>query len=264
MSPEQETVMARDPEMTLDSFLQHLANQEHLDIRFGRGAKDSLARGGIPTGYALHRIEPLFRGGTNNLSNLLLVKEVFRRNYNKPLCWYENGENPFQVGKAGGGGFGKLFGRGKTNPTSTKGVVCEYCKQQLDEGAEDAARIDAAGKKRTPIAIECSACRQVYLWQPAGCNAEDIHSDIAPRCPAAGCDGWVVFVQETADSSFLGCGECGNVWRSRAALNAAIEKVCGKYSYRAACYFQSEQGYIGVPLEDEVEGYREMVLEEEY
>jgi len=74
----------------------------------------------------------------------------------------------------------------------------------------------------------------------------------------------VVFVQETPTSSFWGCGECGNVWHDRKKLNAQIQKICNKYSYRSACYIQDEKGYTGIPLKDEPENYRDRVIEEDW
>ena len=83
------------------------------------------------------------------------------------------------------------------------------------------------------------------------------------RCPVLGCTGWVCEVEESPRKTFWGCGECGNVWRTRDKLEKAITKILKKRAYRETCYERSESGWLPADPDQEHPDYEELVEEEE-
>jgi hypothetical protein len=67
---------AFDAEFRVD-FLKHLAQSRSSELRasgFSPQNIASLARGRVPRGYQVHHIRPLDDGGTNDPSNLVLIR----------------------------------------------------------------------------------------------------------------------------------------------------------------------------------------------
>ena len=67
---------------------------------------------------------------------------------------------------------------------------------------------------------------------------------------------------EEDDSSFWGCGECGNVWPERAKLFEAISDIVKKRKYRQKVYVKSGSGWKPANLSKEPKDYEELVHEE--
>jgi RHS repeat-associated protein len=80
-------------------YLQDFAETDMAKRHFTLLQRDKMAAGIMPEGYNLHHKTPLFRGGTNESSNLELLTEKFHSDYNKALHWYEEGANPYLNGK---------------------------------------------------------------------------------------------------------------------------------------------------------------------
>ncbi|MCB1318058.1 MAG: HNH endonuclease, partial [Leptospiraceae bacterium] len=76
-------------------YLQHLYNNSSESVlsRLSQAERQLLASGRLPEGFVVHHKTPLFRGGTNDFSNLRLMRGSFHTRYNKPLHWYELGDN---------------------------------------------------------------------------------------------------------------------------------------------------------------------------
>jgi hypothetical protein len=51
--------------------------------------------GELPKGYVVHHKLPLFRGGTNDFSNLQIITRAEHTALNRQLHWYEEGANPY-------------------------------------------------------------------------------------------------------------------------------------------------------------------------
>jgi hypothetical protein len=109
------------------------------------------------------------------------------------------------------------------------------------------------------IMIACPACGWSMPFNPQ-------HRDGAPekrvatlqmRCPIETCTGWVCEVED-----YWGCGECGNVWPHRMALERAIAAVVKKCSYRAACYVKRGMSWAPAALDQEPPDYEDLVRAE--
>ena len=72
--------------------------------------------------------------------------------------------------------------------------------------------------------------------------------EIVWRCPNAGCEGFVSFVEDE-DDSFYGCGEDGTVWKSRTQFFDAIESIVDKYPHRLKCYIRNGKEWTPNPNE---------------
>jgi hypothetical protein len=60
---------------------------------FSKAALLRLAAGKVPKGMVVHHMKPMFRGGTNARSNLILMNKRTHRAKNRELHWYPEGEN---------------------------------------------------------------------------------------------------------------------------------------------------------------------------
>lgn len=72
------------------------------------------------------------------------------------------------------------------------------------------------------------------------------------HCPTSHCSGWVCFID-----GFYGCGECGNVWFSKADLDQAIDEIIQQYAHRRQVYQKIDNSYQ--PLENEPSSYNALV-----
>ena len=53
------------------------------------------------------------------------------------------------------------------------------------------------------------------------------------RCPLPHCTGWVTQL-DPEDGSLFMCDDCGQVWETKAELDAAIAAIIERFPYRAA------------------------------
>ena len=111
--------------------------------------------------------------------------------------------------------------------------------------------------------IKCTEC-----WESIDCNPiAVIRGESGPepeerellRCPIKQCIGWVCEVEEAPGKTFWGCGECGNVWRKRAALDKAITKIIKKPPYREGCYVRTDNGWQARDDDEVNADYEELV-----
>jgi hypothetical protein len=82
------------------------------------------------------------------------------------------------------------------------------------------------------------------------------------RCPCKACSGWVCEVEQDASSTFWGCGTCGNVWFKKQSLELDISSAISESDYRAKVYLKTQNGFVGIDIDDEPEDYAELVAEE--
>jgi hypothetical protein len=78
-----------------EKFLKGLAAQKDAVKLYGSEAVERMSAGQVPTGKVVHHKKPLFRGGTNRNSNLLLMDASEHTANNRKLHWYEPGNNPY-------------------------------------------------------------------------------------------------------------------------------------------------------------------------
>ena len=58
------------------------------------------------------------------------------------------------------------------------------------------------------------------------------------------------------------CDDCGQVWETKAELDAAIAEIIARFPYRAAVYRQGTNGYEAVPEAEEPADYETQVNQE--
>ena len=109
----------------------------------------------------------------------------------------------------------------------TQSIQCTNprCHEAFKPSAEQAKFIaESAAKGMAFIMLECPACGRSSPFNPlASDGAVETKPELTLPCPTRACDGWVSQVDD-----FWGCGECGNVWSDRAALNQAIAAAARK------------------------------------
>jgi RHS repeat-associated protein len=76
-------------------FLKDLAKDPKSVKRYGVEAVESMKKGNVPKDMVVHHKKPLFRGGTNDHDNLILLDKKYHSDNSKALHWYEEGNNPF-------------------------------------------------------------------------------------------------------------------------------------------------------------------------
>lgn len=109
------------------------------------------------------------------------------------------------------------------------------------------------------IMMECPKCYADIAWKPV-----EKKKGVPYRCPVSHCGGWVSYVENFDDGKFWGCGECGATWRSNEGLMRDISSIQEKYEYRKTCYIKEAGSWAPGDLNNEVEGYEELVESEEY
>ena len=99
------------------------------------------------------------------------------------------------------------------------------CSQTFSPSAKQAKFIaESAAKGMAFIMLECPACGGHSRFNPlAPDGANETKPALTLPCPTHACDGWVSHVDD-----FWGCGECGNVWPDRAALDQATAAAVRK------------------------------------
>lgn len=78
-----------------EMFLKDLARDPKSIKKYGLEAVEVMKRGDVPKNMVVHHKKPLFRGGTNDYNNLILLDKKYHFDNNKALHWYEEGNNPF-------------------------------------------------------------------------------------------------------------------------------------------------------------------------
>jgi hypothetical protein len=63
--------------------------------RNGQAGVDRMKKGLVPDGFDVHHKKPIFRGGNNRQSNLVLMDKAYHKANSKALHWYPEGENPY-------------------------------------------------------------------------------------------------------------------------------------------------------------------------
>lgn len=81
------------------------------------------------------------------------------------------------------------------------------------------------------------------------------------RCPLPHCTGWVTQL-DPEDGSLFMCDDCGQVWETKAELDAAIAAIIERFPYRAAVYRQTAEGFAAVPEAEEPADYEKQVNQE--
>ena len=77
-------------------FIKNFAETPQAAKRFSAEQIEKMQKyGRLPTDWVVHHKLPLFRGGTNQFSNLRVLKRKTHEILNKRLHWYEKGENPY-------------------------------------------------------------------------------------------------------------------------------------------------------------------------
>ena len=150
-------------------------------------------------------------------------------------------------------------------------VRCQECGQLFVAHEDEGESLEIFGKAGdTELFIECTVCNTYTACNPSAIIAgvddpvvKHSSAEVPLRCPIARCDGWVSYVEESSTSSFWGCGECGNVWRTRSALERAISKIIKRYPYRSGSYIRGDGGWEAASSKEEVPNYSELVEQED-
>jgi hypothetical protein len=106
--------------------------------------------------------------------------------------------------------------------------------------------------------IECPSC---HGYTPVEAPKKEQNSDENFRCPVETCSGWVCEV-DGDDSTFFGCGECGNVWPGRRSLYEAISEIVKNRKYRRKVYVKVGDDWKPAQLNKEPRNYEELVQKE--
>lgn len=75
--------------------MKKLAKEKGALEKYGAGTLEKMKKGQLPDGKVVHHKKPLFSGGNNRYSNLILMDDSYHRENNRALHWYAEGENPF-------------------------------------------------------------------------------------------------------------------------------------------------------------------------
>jgi len=147
---------------------------------------------------------------------------------------------------------------------------CDYCKKIVTltpRSQKDLAKRLKDGGDR--CIVQCVECHGYFSWTSHKYKPTKPSSLL--RCPALFCDGDVV--QNKAgeikhlhkiDDPCWSCGECGEVWTSRDALDEQIERMMKKYPHRKKVYQKGKDGHWkAVYPEKNSELYEDLVSEKE-
>jgi hypothetical protein len=97
-SPKDIADLRRDFEMSdRASYLKclHATASARFSSRFSQAEWATIGRGDLPQGWMVHHMKPLFRGGTNDYTNLRLMSVKFHSDFYQQLHWYKEGQNPY-------------------------------------------------------------------------------------------------------------------------------------------------------------------------
>ena len=77
-------------------YIKHFATTERAAKMFTENELRKMARRGVmPTGYVVHHLKPLYRGGDNAFNNLRVMTEAFHIKHGSKLHYYTQGSNPY-------------------------------------------------------------------------------------------------------------------------------------------------------------------------
>ncbi|WP_348749477.1 RHS repeat-associated core domain-containing protein, partial [Pseudomonas rhodesiae] len=78
-----------------EKYLKKLAKDPNSIQKYGQAGVDRMKKGQVPEGFDVHHKKPIFRGGNNRQSNLVLMDKAYHKANSKALHWYPEGENPY-------------------------------------------------------------------------------------------------------------------------------------------------------------------------
>ena len=147
-------------------------------------------------------------------------------------------------------------------------IRCSNCGKTFTPAPSDeelVMRLRGLGAKLAMV--ECGMCGHATDCNPCQVLPGDEQRESPQRgpelrCPVMGCTGCVSEVDADTADSFWGCGECGNVWRSRAALSKAVTEIVKKFPYRKVCYVRHGHRWDPAPPEEEPADYEDTVERE--
>jgi rubrerythrin len=110
-------------------------------------------------------------------------------------------------------------------------IRCPNCQEIFEADSRQESLINTVVKNNQKLVfIECSVCYKDVPINPNNLLSKEPQKDENMKgentemieCPI--CQEGVVGYIDNGDEKFWGCGECGNVWYSREALNKSILK----------------------------------------
>ena len=146
-------------------------------------------------------------------------------------------------------------------------IRCSECGEHFVPTDEDWQLIQELGQSGADLAmIHGTKCFESVDCNPlavigGAADAEPEERELL-RCPTRQCIGWVTNVEESPGTTFWGCGECGNAWRKRHALDKAITKIVKRFPHRKGCYVRTGCGWQAADEDHEHPDYEEMVEDE--
>ena len=78
-----------------EKYLKKMAKDPNSIQKYGQAGVDRMKKGQVPEGFDVHHKKPIFRGGNNRQSNLVLMDKAYHKANSKALHWYPEGENPY-------------------------------------------------------------------------------------------------------------------------------------------------------------------------
>lgn len=138
-------------------------------------------------------------------------------------------------------------------------INCPNCKNNFSPNENQKKFIqESIEKKMSFIMIECGACHHTIPLNPLNLSIEVTPDEEQLRCPIIGCYGYIGLIKENK----FGCGECGNVWKSKNDLFNDIRKIIIKYPYRKKVYIFDKNDIRPMPLTKEPKNYDDMIRKE--
>jgi RHS repeat-associated protein len=80
-----------------EKYLKKMAKDPSSIQKYGQAGVDRMKKGQVPEGFDVHHKKPIFRGGNNRQSNLVLMDKAYHKANSKALHWYPEGENPYDL-----------------------------------------------------------------------------------------------------------------------------------------------------------------------
>lgn len=108
-------------------------------------------------------------------------------------------------------------------------VKCPNCQKTFTANVEQEALLDGAiNRGQRLVIIECPQCYKDVPIDPANLMSgepqkdQDTKTNVKENIECPICHEGVIAYVENGDENFWGCGECGNVWFSKEALEKEI------------------------------------------
>lgn len=107
-------------------------------------------------------------------------------------------------------------------------VKCPKCQKIFETNTRQEQILNQAiSKNMSLIMIKCPECRVNVPINPKESlsiiPSKNENNTSIFECPI--CGGIVSFIENDADGSFYGCGECGSIWRKQENLMREISEV---------------------------------------